>query len=558
MSLEHLIAKEKKVRSELDDFILFNEDQGLTDLAFAEEYKKGLQDHYQTYRQVHDDLLAQQGKDLHLETYPDYAAEIDKLRTRIKAIATEMRKIREEERSRRDKEYEQMRLEIEERRRRDEREDRIREEDRKRDAERLLNAEKDREERLDRQKQELQAKLDREEEERAARAARELEVAQLKARLEEDSKKKEVLAASSLISEIGLIEKSLKCIYDRKLEDLSDEEILEAKKGIQSTDQRRFKLIEKITRLCSIIPEHFEKKDEVLEKHSKLPESISDLHEKYVSQITKECSVRNVSDSNMRDSSSLNIDLKKFSGYNSPLDIYSFRTDFENLHAKRLRTALLPEFLKNNYLEGTALSLVKTMTDMEEIWKRLREAFGDTKILLNNKLKEVNKLGEIWKLKERSKIVEALSKLVFVMEELKQLAVKHSIENHLYYGGAILSLYKIIGNKDRDKFIELNVDSNLSEEARWQKLTEFLKFKLKIQQDLLVLEKPVPSNPKDDEKSAPRKEDEKTNKFPAGKGNNQQVHTSKTRSIHSHSVVVEVGHAPPLVNIGSKQLIYLM
>ena len=542
MSLEHLIAKEKKVRSELDDFILFNEDQGLTDLAFAEEYKKGLQDHYQTYRQVHDDLLAQQGKDLHLETYPDYAAEIDKLRTRIKAIATEMRKIREEERSRRDKEYEQMRLEIEERRRRDEREDRIREEDRKRDAERLLNAEKDREERLDRQKQELQAKLDREEEERAARAARELEVAQLKARLEEDSKKKEVLAASSLISEIGLIEKSLKCIYDRKLEDLSDEEILEAKKGIQSTDQRRFKLIEKITRLCSIIPEHFEKKDEVLEKHSKLPESISDLHEKYVSQITKECSVRNVSDSNMRDSSSLNIDLKKFSGYNSPLDIYSFRTDFENLHAKRLRTALLPEFLKNNYLEGTALSLVKTMTDMEEIWKRLREAFGDTKILLNNKLKEVNKLGEIWKLKERSKIVEALSKLVFVMEELKQLAVKHSIENHLYYGGAILSLYKIIGNKDRDKFIELNVDSNLSEEARWQKLTEFLKFKLKIQQDLLVLEKPVPSNPKDDEKSAPRKEDEKTNKFPAGKGNNQQVHTSKTPDPKPCLLCGENGH----------------
>ena len=38
-SLEHLIAKEKRVRSELDDFILFNEDEGLTDLAFAEEYK---------------------------------------------------------------------------------------------------------------------------------------------------------------------------------------------------------------------------------------------------------------------------------------------------------------------------------------------------------------------------------------------------------------------------------------------------------------------------------------------------------------------------------------
>ena len=199
MSLEHLIAKEKRVRSELDDFVLFNEDQGLTDLAFAEEYKKGLQDHYQKFKQVHDDLLAEQGDDLHTNTYPGYADAIDKLRGSIKLVATEMRKIREEERTRRDKEYEEMRLEREERRRRDEREDRIREEDRKREADMLMIAEKEREERLDRQEQELQARLDREEEEAAARKARELEVAELKAKLEEDSKKKEVLVASSLI-----------------------------------------------------------------------------------------------------------------------------------------------------------------------------------------------------------------------------------------------------------------------------------------------------------------------------------------------------------------------
>ena len=531
MSLEHLIAKEKKVRCELDDFVLFNEDQGLTDLAFAEEYKTGLQDHYQKYRQVHDDLLAQQGEDLHSTTYPDFADEIEKLRARIKAIATAMRKIREEERSRRDKEYEEMRLEREERRRRDEREDRIREEDRQRDAERLQNAEKEREERLERQEQELQAKLDREEEERAARDARMLEVSELKKQLQEDSRRKETLAANSLFSEIALIEKSLNCTYSRKLTELSDEDLLEAKKAIQSTDQMRFKLIEKVTRLCSIIPEDYDDKDSVLEKLSKLPQSISDLHEKYVSEITSECSVRNVSDSNMRDSCSLKIELKKFSGYNSPLDIYSFRTEFEKLHAKRLRAALLPEYLKNNYLEGTALSLVKTMTDIKEIWERLIEAFGDTKVLLSNKLKEVNNMGEIWKLKERSKSVEALSKLVFVMEELKELAVKHSIENYLYYGGAIASLYKIIGNRDRDKFIELNVDSKLSEEARWQKLTEFLKLKLKIQEELLVLERPAPSNPKVDEKATPRKEDEKTNKSPPSKGhNNSQVHTGKVES----------------------------
>ena len=509
MSLEHLIGKEKRVRSELDDFILFNEDQGLTDLAFAEEYKKGLQEHYQKFKQVHDDLLAEQGDNLHASSYPDYAEDIEKLRARIKSVATEMRKIREEERTRRDKEFEEMRLEREDRRRRDEREDRIREEDRKREADMLMIAEKEREERLDRQEQELQARLDREEEEAAARKARELEVNELKAKLEEDSMKKEVLAASSLISEIALIGKSLESTYSKRLDRLSDEELLEAKKAIKSTDQMRFKLMEKVNRLCNIIPKNFYDRDAVVENHCKIPQSISDLHEKYVSELTLECSVRNVSDSNMRDSCSLNIELKSFSGYDSPLDIYSFRTEFEKLHAKRLRTAVLPEYLKNNYLKGTALSLVKTMTDMDEIWKRLTEAFGDTKILLNNKLKEVSKFGEIWKIKDRSRSIEALSKLVFIMVELKELAVTHSIENYLYYGGALASLYKIIGNKDRDKFIELHVDSKLSEEGRWDKLTEFLKLKLKIQEELLVLEKPTPSIPKEDEKPATRKEDSK-------------------------------------------------
>ena len=268
MSLEHLIAKEKKVRSELDDFVLFNEDQGLTDLVFCEEYKKGLQDHYQKFKQVHEDLLDQQGEELHKTTYPDHAEQIEKLRTSIKAVAIEMRKIREEERTRRDKEYEEMRLEREERRRRDEREDRIREEDRKREVERILIAEKERAERLDRQEQELQAKLDREEEEAEARRGRDLEVAQLKARLEEDSARKDALAVNSLISEIDLIERSLKSTYQKELTDLSDEDLLEAKKAIQSTDQMRFKLIEKVTRLCSIIPKDFRQK----EKYSQIPQ----------------------------------------------------------------------------------------------------------------------------------------------------------------------------------------------------------------------------------------------------------------------------------------------
>ena len=71
-SLEQMIAKEKKIRRELDDFVLFNEDQGFTDLDFMVDYKQELQEHYQKFRKIHDELVDEQGDKLHSDTYPDF------------------------------------------------------------------------------------------------------------------------------------------------------------------------------------------------------------------------------------------------------------------------------------------------------------------------------------------------------------------------------------------------------------------------------------------------------------------------------------------------------
>ena len=49
---------------------------------------------------------------------------------------------------------------------------------------------------------------------------------------------------------------------------------------------------------------------------------------------------------------------------------------------------MMPDLLKNNLLEGSALSMVKSMTDIEDIWKRLKGAYGDPKLLLKKKLSQ--------------------------------------------------------------------------------------------------------------------------------------------------------------------------
>ena len=88
---------------------------------------------------------------------------------------------------------------------------------------------------------------------------------------------------------------------------------------------------------------------------------------------------------------------------------------------------------------------MKGLTGIDEIWVRLKEAFGNTKVLLHNKLNEVSKFGLIWKIKDKDKEKHVLAKLVYAMTELRELAVRRNIENSLYYGGSIEAIYNIQG-----------------------------------------------------------------------------------------------------------------
>ena len=62
---------------------------------------------------------------------------------------------------------------------------------------------------------------------------------------------------------------------------------------------------------------------------------------------------------------------------------------------------MMPDLLKNNLLEGPALSLVKSMTDIEDIWKRLKGAYGDPMLLLKKKLSQIENISQPWKIRDQ-------------------------------------------------------------------------------------------------------------------------------------------------------------
>ena len=134
--------------------------------------------------------------------------------------------------------------------------------------------------------------------------------------------------------------------------------------------------------------------------------------------------------------SKLNIKLGRFKGYNSVTDIYTFNDEFDKLYSKSTPRRLMPDLLRNNHLDEPALSLVKHVDDISEVWDRLKKAYGDSKTMLQKKLQQLDSLDASWKTKDPEKTVEAISKVINVMRDLIKLSKKHNIEAKLYNGNA--------------------------------------------------------------------------------------------------------------------------
>ena len=108
----------------------------------------------------------------------------------------------------------------------------------------------------------------------------------------------------------------------------------------------------------------------------------------------------------------MKLSLKNLRGISQKLIFTRFKVSLRSVTRKNVRKKLLPDYLKNNYLEGAALSLVNSTDNLDNIWIRLKEAYGDTELPLGNKLHKIVKMGEIWKIREREKPVCALSLLI--------------------------------------------------------------------------------------------------------------------------------------------------
>ena len=136
---------------------------------------------------------------------------------------------------------------------------------------------------------------------------------------------------------------------------------------------------------------------------------------------------------------------------------------------------MLPELLRNNCLEDSALSLVKSVQNIDGIQGRLKKVYRDPKMMLSKRLSQLENVEMIQRTKSPVKIAEGLTKIISTIKDLIQLFDKCNIENKLYNSDATDKIYKITGDGRVTKFLIDNIMRIQKEKFYGKDLLHFLK-----------------------------------------------------------------------------------
>ena len=143
------------------------------------------------------------------------------------------------------------------------------------------------------------------------------------------------------------------------------------------------------------------------------------------------------------------------------------------------------------------------------------ESYGNVKLLLQTKMNNLDKLGNLEMIEGDEKLVNALAKVINVMTELSTLAEKHQLETKLYVGGGLEKVFRVLGEKRERRFLGKYLDQisdsssktpiDLEEKETWKALQLFLQKELTFRTTLTLNQKSkeclgVKNPPKNDKK----------------------------------------------------------
>ena len=306
----------------------------------------------------------------------------------------------------------------------------------------------------------------------------------------EKEKNEKIQCCESLYVNISDRFSTLESKSSIQVKKLTDSQVMEKNSDLNLLDSEFNDLLDRITKLGQLNPSEFEETQDYLRELTERKAQLKNAIALYKIAINDEIIDRDLSIEKLKNASTVGIKLPVFKGYDSTLDYYTFRTEFEKLIVPRYSKPLLPEYLKNNYLRGQALEIVKETHDLDQIWERLERSFGNVSVLLSTKLDEVDKISPLYKINNNEKLVESITKLRNSMSELKTLATKHKIEGSLYHSSNLSKVFNLIGEKRQKDITRKLLDQDKTScEDKWDAVLTYLERESKVCEDVVLFKK---------------------------------------------------------------------
>ena len=282
-----------------------------------------------------------------------------------------------------------------------------------------------------------------------------------------------------LMNEVTSKINSLTITFSEDPNNFNYDELIQAEKNQQNNRQASDNLTKQMEKILSC-EDHFTE-DQINDLNTTY-NKLSKLKTIYFDKLQHVIKTKEINKEQKFQVNKLNIELSKFKGYDSSSDIYTFKSDFEKLHTKLTPSALLPDLLKNNYLEGSALTLVKGIDEIDEIWRRLKASYGDPKLLLSKKLSALNQTNRLWRVRDPEKQIETLSTILNLMRDVMKLASQHNLEKHLFYSNTIQDIYQLLDDVRVNKWFSFLEGETFDEPDVWKELIKFLEKEISVQQ----------------------------------------------------------------------------
>ena len=293
------------------------------------------------------------------------------------------------------------------------------------------------------------------------------------------------LRGQNLAVEITQRLKGLEVKFDQDLDSLGDYQLLEISQN-KMLESDFNTVLEKITDLAGLVSGGGENVKKLLKTAITKKDVVIQKKEQFFKNLQSIVLKRDVTSDKLKNAVSFLPDLPKFSGYDSQMDFYTFKSEFTKLVEPLIQKQYLSDYLKRNFLTGSALTLVEKEGDYAEIWKKLLASFGNARLLLQDKLASLVSVGGLWKMRADEKIRDSLAKILNAMTDLEALATEHGIENQLYEGGGLEKIMSLLGEARHRKFRSQNLDSSGSKRYEWGKLFLFLKDELNLREKLVL------------------------------------------------------------------------